>query len=155
MLSRGSNMLEALKYLYPEKDGIYIRIVSRFLANPEFLKLSYVWLKSKESLSILEYTCNPSIPHGFSNDWFHKVALDIKRGRYKMKLSRSLYVFTSGILRTRFLTMSDFRDKILKKAIQLVLEEIYEHKEKVFSRFSHGFRFNTSPHVVFRQIQNE
>jgi hypothetical protein len=49
-----SNMIEALRYLYPEKDGVYTRIVLRFLANPEFLKLANALVKSKVSVSIFQ-----------------------------------------------------------------------------------------------------
>jgi hypothetical protein len=44
-----SNVVDSLRQLYPEKDGIYTNITSRFLAKPEFLKLAYSQLKNKES----------------------------------------------------------------------------------------------------------
>jgi len=43
------NAVNSLRQLYPGKDGIYINITSKFLANPEFLKLAYSQIKNKES----------------------------------------------------------------------------------------------------------
>jgi Type II intron maturase/Reverse transcriptase (RNA-dependent DNA polymerase) len=150
-----SNVSEVLRYLYPEKDGVYTKILSRFIANPAFLKLSYTLINNNRSYSIFGNTHDQVILDGFSNDWFQKAALDLKRGIYKIKDSRSVYIYKKGTPSAKLLIISDFTDKIIKKAIQLVFEEIYEHKENFFLRFSHGFRYNKSVHTAFKQIKNE
>jgi hypothetical protein len=42
------NIIDSLKQLYPEKDNIYTNLTSKFLANPEFLKLAYSQIKNKK-----------------------------------------------------------------------------------------------------------
>lgn len=76
-------------------------------------------------------------------------------GNYNVKASRSVYICLKQTSRFKFLAVSDFKDKIIKKAIQLVLEEIYERKENFFSRFSYGFHYKKSCHAVFKQLKNE
>lgn len=154
-LNNNSNMIEALRHFYPEKDGVYTGIVSRFLANPEFLMIAYVLAKNKVSTSILQDNCDTTIVSYFSKDWFQKIAADIKCGTYKIKVSRSVSICTKTVTKPRFLVISDLKDKIIKKAIQLVLEEIYERKENFFSRLSHGFHCNKSYCSVFQQLKNE
>jgi hypothetical protein len=43
-----TDAVDSLRQLKPEKDGIYTHITTRFLANPEFLKLAYAHIKNKE-----------------------------------------------------------------------------------------------------------
>jgi hypothetical protein len=43
-----TDVTDFLRQLKPEKDGIYTRIITRFLANAEFLKSAYVRIKNKE-----------------------------------------------------------------------------------------------------------
>lgn len=151
--SNFSDIVEALRDFYPEKDGVYIGIVKRFLANPKFLKLAYVLAQKKGSVSIFRGNLKQSILGQFSNDWFQKVAFDVLCGNYKIKANRTMFVCSKNFF--RFLSVNDFKDKIIKKAMQLVLEEIYERKENFFSRFSHGFHFKKSCHSAFKQLRNE
>jgi hypothetical protein len=146
---------EAFKYFQPEKEGFYTKIVPRFLANPAFLKLAYMLIKKTECASVFGKNPYKSAFVGFSMDLFKKMALDIKRGIYQIKANRSISVLIKKTFKTKLFVASDFKSNILKKAIQLVLEEIYERKEKKFSRFSHGFCLNKSSQTAFKQIKNE
>ena len=60
------NVVDTLKRLTPEKDGIYIKITTRFLANPEFLKLAYNFIKSKEGYLTLGGDSQQSALDGIS-----------------------------------------------------------------------------------------
>ena len=55
--------------------------------------------------------------------------------------------------RTRPLTISEPRDKIIKKSCEIVLNHIYEEKLNKFSDHSHGFRPNRSCHTALEQIK--
>nr|WAK85010.1 hypothetical protein [Amicula sp. isolate GU52X-4 cfCalB7] len=93
---------------------------------------------------------------GLSKDWFQKTALDIQNGTYEFKMNRKTYIpKKSNNNNFRPLIINNPTEKIIQKAIFLVLEEIYENKEKSFSRFSHGFHLNKSYHTAFEQIKNE
>ena len=150
------DIVDALKQLYPEKDGIYTHITKNFLANPDFLMLAYNLLKNKEGNLTPGDTSEETTLDGLSKDWFKNIALDIKNGTYEFKTSHRIYVPKKGDNnKLRPLTINNPRDKIIQKAIHLILEEIYENKEKSFSRFSHGFRPNKSCHTALKQIKDE
>lgn len=55
--------------------------------------------------------------------------------------------------KTHPLVISSPRDKIVQKAVELLLTEIYERKEKYFLDCSHGFRPNRSGHTALRVIK--
>jgi retron-type reverse transcriptase len=149
------DILDTLKQLHPEKDGVYTKITSIFLTNPEFLMLAYSLIKNKEGNSIFGGDEDQTILDSLSKNWFQKTALDITRGTYEFKVSRRIIISKKKSNKTRSLTMGNPRDKIIQKAIQLILEEIYENKEKLFSRLSHGFRPNKSCHTALKQIKDE
>lgn len=149
------NILDALKQLCPEKDGVYTKITSIFLANPEFLMLACNLIKTKESSLTFRSDEDQTTLDNLSKNWFQKTASKIKRGTYEFKASRRISISKKESHEIRLLTMGNFKDKIIQKAIQLVFEEIYENKEKIFSRFSHGFRPNKSCHTAFKQIKDE
>ena len=147
------NVVDPLRQLKPEKDGIYTNITKRFLTNPEFLKLAYALIKNKKSN--LTSGSNNFTLDGLSSKWFEDTALRIKKGTYEFTPSRRINIPKKGILKLRPLTMGNLRDKTIQKAIQLVLEEIYENKEKTFLNTSHGFRPNRSCHTALEQIKKK
>ena len=150
-----TDVVDSLRQLKPEKDGIYTHITTRFLANPEFLKLAYARIKNKEgNLTSGGNNSNVTLD-GISQKWFKDTALRLKNGTYEFSPSRRINIPKKGSLKLRPLTMGNPRDKIIQKAIQLVLEEIYENKEKIFSDASHGFRPNRSCHTALQLIKNK
>jgi group II intron reverse transcriptase/maturase len=150
-----SNVADSLRQLYPEKDGVYTKITARYLANPEFLKLAYGLIKNKESNLTPGGDSSKTTLDGISANWFQKTALQLKNGTYEFKATRQISIPKKGTKATRPLTIVSPKDKIVQKAIQLIFEEIYENKDKVFLRYSHGFRPNKSPHTALKQIKEE
>lgn len=125
------------------------------LTNPEFLMLAYNLIKNKEDNLTFGGDDDQTTLYSLSKNWFQKIASDIKRGTHEFKASRRINIPKKRSNETKPLKMRNFRDKIIQKAIQLILEEIYENKEKIFSRLSHGFRPNKSCHTVLKQIKDE
>jgi retron-type reverse transcriptase len=64
-------------------------------------------------------------------------------------------VYVKKSFKTKHKTINNLKNKIIQKSIQLILEEIYEHKENVFSKFSHGFRLNKNSHTAVKQIKTK
>jgi retron-type reverse transcriptase len=149
-----TDVIDSLRQLKPEKDGIYTHITTRFLSNPEFLKLAYAHIRNKEGNLTSGGSHSRIILDGISQKWFEDNALRLKNGIYEFSYSRRIDIPKKGSLRLRPLTMGNPRDKIIQKAVQLVLEEIYENKEKTFLDTSHGFRPNRS-HTALQQIRNK
>ena len=148
-----TNVVDFLKQLKPEKDGIYTHLTTRFLTNPEFLKLAYASIKNKEGN--LTLGGNNFTLDGISQKWFEDTALRLKNGTYNFSPGRRINIPKKNSLKLRPLTMGNPRDKIIQKAIQLLLEEIYENKEKTFSDASHAFRPNRSCHTALQQIKTK
>lgn len=149
-----SDAVDSLRQLKPEKDGIYTRITDRFLANPEFLKLAYARIKNKEG----NLTSGGRDLHitldGISQKWFQDTALHLKNSTYEFSSTRRVNITKKSSNKPRPLTIGNPRDKIIQKAIQLVLEEIYENKDNVFLDVSHGFRSNRNCHTALQCIKN-
>jgi group II intron reverse transcriptase/maturase len=68
---------------------------------------------------------------------FKSIQSELKAGIYKFPPARRIYIPKPGKDEKRPLTIASPRDKIVQKAIQLVLEQEYE---KIFLNSSHGFR---------------
>lgn len=78
-----------------------------------------------------------------------------------MKLKNSQYIFKSAKQINipkplkggmRLITITNGRDRIIQKAIAILLELIYE-KGGVFHEESHGFRPGRSCHTALKQIK--
>jgi retron-type reverse transcriptase len=144
-----TDVIDFLRQLKPEKYGIYTHITIRFLANAEFLKSVYARIKNEKGNN------SNVILNDISKKWFKDTALHLKNGTYEFSSSRRINILKKGSRKTRPLTMGNPRDKVIQKAIQLILEEIYENKEKTFSDVSYAFRPNKSFHTALQQIKNK
>jgi len=76
-------------------------------------------------------------------EYFNKVSLLLKAGQFKFTPSRKIQISKPGKYNLRPLNIGAPREKIVQKAITLILETIYE---PVFSNNSHGFRPNRGVH---------
>nr|YP_010338940.1 putative reverse transcriptase protein [Erythrolobus coxiae]UNJ19012.1 putative reverse transcriptase protein [Erythrolobus coxiae] len=148
-----TDVVNSLRLLKPEKDGFYIHITTRFLANPDFLKLAYVCIENKEDNLISK--SNSITLKGISQKWFEEIALRLRNGTYEFSSSCKLNIKKKSSFKLRSFIMGNIKDRVIQKAIQLVLEEIYENKEKKFSNASHGFRPNRNCHTALAQIKNK
>jgi group II intron reverse transcriptase/maturase len=74
---------------------------------------------------------------GINNEWFYKTGKDLLEGRYQFKPARQVMIPKANSDKMRPLSIGSPRDKIVQKAIQVVLSAIYEHE---FIDVSHGFR---------------
>jgi retron-type reverse transcriptase len=74
---------------------------------------------------------------GMNLSYLKSIQGELKAGVYKFPPARRIYIPKPGKDDKRPLTIASPRDKIVQKAIQLVLEQEYE---KIFLNSSHGFR---------------
>lgn len=135
-------------------EGVYVNLTADFLANEEFLKLAY--LQIKDNVGVLA-------TRGIKDDklrgldgvcWFKKVARAIKEGTYKFTPMRRVQNSKSDSFKKRFSIVASPIDQIIFKAIQIILEEIYERKEKLFKSYSHGFRPQRGCHTALKEIKS-
>ena len=151
-----ANMIIALKQFCPEKNGVYINITEKFLANPHFLMLAYDLIKSKEDTLTSKNTHKQTILTNLYKNWFTNAAFDIQNNLYEFKNNHKICVQKKNDnKKLKLLVIKNPRDKIIQKALRLILEEIYENKEKSFSKFSHGFHPNKGCYTALQQIKEE
>nr|AVR57719.1 hypothetical protein [Halamphora calidilacuna] len=147
-----NSILSALKDLQP-KNGQYVNLTKAFLSNPEFLKFAYYHIKNKPG-NATSATTSETLD-GINHDWFEKIAIDISNGKYAFQNCRRIYIPKAEKKQLRPITVGNPRDKIVQKAMQIILEEIFERKESYFSPYSHGFRPGKSCHTALEQIQTK
>jgi retron-type reverse transcriptase len=127
------------------REGKYLDLY-KLICTEEFLFGCYYSIKSNPG------NMNPGIDNetfdGISKEYISKLAKSLKDESFKFKPARRIFIpKRNGQLRP--LGIPSPRDKIVQKAMALVLSLIYE---PIFSDLSHGFRPNRSTHTALREI---
>lgn len=105
------------------------------IAHPSVLLLSYELIKSKNGN--MTPANDGETLDGISFDYILRISKQLKAGTFKFKLARRIFTSKPGKATLRPFTIGSPREKIVQKALQLVLTQIYE---PTFSDHSHGFR---------------
>lgn len=108
------------------------KISIKNIANLKNLVTAYELLKSKPGN--MTHATKVSLD-GISPEYLTKIQSKIRAGRYEF--APAIQIPKPGNNATRALTMASPRDKLVQKALQLVMEPIYENQ---FLDTSHGFR---------------
>lgn len=87
---------------------------------------------------------------GIDLNYFFKMQSKLKAGIYEFNPARRIHIPKSGKNETRALTIASPREKIIQKAILLVIERFYEKK---FLDTSHGFRPARGTHTAMKQLE--
>lgn len=74
-----------------------------------------------------------------------------KSGRYRAPPVRRVHIPKGDGTETRPIGVPTFEDKVLQRAVAMVISEVYEQE---FHDFSYGFRPGRSPHQALRAVQN-
>lgn len=140
---------------HDEKYNKFIHLLS----DPYFLVACYEEIKGKAgnmTRGVKKETLD-----GISWLWFEKIAEEIKKGKFNFSHSRRIEIPKRNSSKMRPLTIaSPFypliggsaevgRDKIVQKALQVIIEAIWE---KEFLDSSHGFRPKRSVHSALSRI---
>jgi group II intron reverse transcriptase/maturase len=121
------------------------------ISDPELLVLAYELIKSKQG------NMTPG-PDNITLDklnlaWVHSVSKQIQTGKFQFKPALRVKIPKPGQPgQTRPLGIASPREKIVQKAIQLVLEAIYE---PIFTDSSHGFRTGRSCHTALKSCTHK
>jgi len=137
-------LMEKLNEL-KKKAGKYNGIIN-IISDPEFLYAAYLLIKNKPgnmTKGISKITLD-----GINWEYFKKISSKLIKGQFEFSPARRVEIpKKSGGFRP--LSIGSPREKIVQKAIALILEAIFE---PLFSRHSHGFRPNKSVHTALKEI---
>lgn len=86
---------------------------------------------------------------GMSLRYLDKISSQVMNNTYKFKPARRVWIPKPGKIEKRPLGIASPREKVVQKAIQMVLEKVYEPK---FLDSSHGFRPNKSCHTALKKM---
>nr|WPM94723.1 hypothetical protein [Ceratocystis fimbriata] len=116
------------------------------IANKEFLINAYNSIRSNPG-NMTRGADNETLDE-INEKYFNDIAMELKTGKFKFRPGRVVLIpKKDGKFRT--LTIVSPRDKIIQKAITMVLQAIWE---PLFHDSSHGFRPNRSTHSALKEI---
>lgn len=130
---------------YKTKQGKYNGLV-KLLSKPEFLVACYENIRGKPgnmTPGTDKYTLD-----GLSWNWFVELANSIRRGQFAFSPIRRVWIPKSKD-KNRPLGVGSPRDKIVQKALSVILEHLWEPE---FLNTSHGFRPNRSVHTALLEL---
>jgi group II intron reverse transcriptase/maturase len=129
-------------------DGVINNGVIHIISDLQILQLAYEEIKSNPGQ--LTRGSSDETLDGISLEWFGQISVELRAGRFKFAPARRSYIPKPGKKEKRPLTISSPRDKVVQKAMHLVLEPIFEPH---FFENSHGFRPSRGCHTALKQIK--
>lgn len=141
--TRGS---EAKKLHNQLETSVNIKAIS----NLKNLTAAYELIKSNPGN--MTPGIEPTTLDGISQDYLLRVQKLLKAGTYEFKPARRVQIPKPGKKGTRPLTVASPREKVVQKAIQLVMEPLFE---KIFLEYSHGFRPNKGTRTAIQYVDSQ
>jgi len=142
--SMSMSIFDKLSAFKIDKCGKYINITKDFLSDPMFLKFAYYLIRNAKGAHN-EFD-------GINDNWFNKTAQLLKDSQYLFKPARQVEIPKPHKVGIRTITITNGRDRIIQKAIAIILELIYE-RDGFFQEESHGFRPGKSCHTALKSIK--
>ena len=137
-----------------KKNKKYIGLTRDFLTDPNFLVLAYLQIKSKSGN--MTSAIDKETLDGIDKNWFINAANKLRINKYEFKPAKIIKIPKAASTdELRPLTVGSPRDKVIQKAISLIIEQIYEYEDKVFLDSSHGYRPGRSPHTTLKEIKQK
>lgn len=129
----------------PNSKEVNIKVIS----NYKNLVAAYELIKSNSgnmTKGVTEETLD-----GMSKKYLENVQLKLKAGKFQFKPARRVQNTNPGKNETRALTIASPREKIVQKAMQMIMERLYEPK---FLPTSHGFRPGKGTHTAMKLLES-
>lgn len=121
-----------------------------YIGHIDVLKLAYELIKSKPG------NLTPGITKetldGISEEYFINISRQILAGKFKFSPARRIWIPKPGKTEKRPLGIASPREKVVQKAMELVLSSIFE---PTFLDTSHGFRPQKSTHSALELIDKK
>lgn len=120
------------------------------IANMQNLVTAYEFIKSKPG-NMTPGTDNSTLD-GISLKYLENIQKDLKSGKFKFSPGRKVEIPKPGKKETRPLIIASPREKVVQKAIQIVMNH---HFDPIFSRNSYGFRPNLSLTAAIHRLDGD
>ena len=122
----------------------------KVISNYKNLVSAYELIKSNPG-NMTKGVSNETLD-GMDQRYLENVQQKLKAGKYQFNPARRIQIPKPGKNETRPLTIASPREKIVQKAIQLVMERLYE---PIFLPSSHGFRPGRGTHTAMKQLESQ
>ena len=134
--------------LYLDKRGSYNGLIN-ILKNPEYLVACYESIRGKPG-NMTKGSTKETLD-GLTWEWFVKLGESLAKGKFDFTPARRVMIpKANGKLRP--LGINSPREKIVQKALAVIMEQIWE---RIFLNSSHGFRPNRSIHSALKELYLE
>nr|YP_002600927.1 putative reverse transcriptase and intron maturase [Pyramimonas parkeae]ACJ71149.1 putative reverse transcriptase and intron maturase [Pyramimonas parkeae] len=142
--------LESLKKRNCENKEAVNKDLYRLLCNKQLLTLAYNLIKSKPG-NMTPGTDKLTLDK-MSERLIDKTSRQLRDQTFKFKPVRRVFIPKGNSKDIRPLGVPSSRDKVVQKAMLLIMDNIYE---TTFSTHSHGFRPGRSCHSALKEIRSE
>ena len=144
-----STKLERIAKLAREKPGEALTTLAHHI-DVEWLREAYRRTRKDGAVGVDGQTATDYAEHLEAN---LRVLLDrAKSGTYVAPPVRRVHIPKAGGTQTRPIGIPTFEDKVLQRAVAMVMEAVFEQE---FSECSYGFRPGRSAHQALEALQNQ
>ena len=116
------------------------------VSDPSFLLYCYGLIKKTKQTVGIDHV----LPTGITERGLLKLSSELKDGKYRPKPTKRVMIPKADKSKLRPLGIASTKDKIVQKALKVVLEPLYE---PIFSDTSYGFRPGRSCHKALSTIE--
>ena len=142
--------LESLKKRNTKNKNAINKDLYRLLCNKELLAIAYNSIKSKPG-NMTPGTDELTLDE-MSDKVIEGIIDELRNQTFKFKPVRRVYIPKGNTGKMRPLGVPTPRDKVVQKAMLMIMESIYE---PTFSDHSHGFRPGRSCHSALKEIRSK
>jgi group II intron reverse transcriptase/maturase len=140
--------LESIRKRNTDNKEAINKDLYRMICNKKLLNISYNLIKSKPG-NMTPGTDNEVLDKT-SGRTVENIIAQLRAKTFLFKPVKRVYIKKGKKRPTRLLRVHSPKDKIVQKAISLIMENIYE---PTFSTHSHGFRTGKSCHTVLQEFR--
>lgn len=141
--------LESLKIRNSKNRDAVNKDLYRLLCNKDLLTTAYNLIKSNPG-NMTPGTDQETLD-AISKEFIEKTITQLRNQSFKFKPVKRVYIPKGNTKNMRPLGIPSPRDKVIQKAMHMIMECIYE---PTFSNYSHGFRPGRSCHSALREIRS-
>lgn len=143
-----STKLERIAKLARDKRGVSLQTLAHHI-DVNWLREAYSRTRKDGARGIDGQSAKEYAEHLEAN--LQSLLDRAKSGRYRAPPVRRVHIPKGDGAETRPIGIPTFEDKVLQRAVAMVIGEVYEQE---FYDFSYGFRPGRSPHQALRAVRN-